>query len=254
MKSPLKDNPLRNPGESLDEEIADFLYDEVLTYIFVSILMVSIAGLEWAKWYLKTPPSPWLYSFFALLTIACSVLKIKSAKSKIKPLKQGRDGEKAVGQYLEKLRENGSQVFHDIPSKGFNLDHVVINKTGIYVIETKTYSKPDKGEAKIIFNGEALKINGKFRNNKPIIQVKAASNWLSEILTESTGKKFTIKPVVVFSGWFIESTAEAKSSGIWVLNPKALPTFIGNSKRQLEPEDVKLASFHLSRYIRSYTE
>jgi hypothetical protein len=254
MKSPLKDNPLRNPGESLDKEITEFLYDEVLTYIFVSILMVSIAGLEWAKWYLKTPPAPWLYSFIAFLTIAYSVLKIINAKSKLKPLKQGRDGEKAVGQYLEKLRERGAQVFHDIPSKGFNLDHVVVTQTGIYVIETKTYSKPEKGKAKIVFDGESLQINGKFRNDKPIVQVKAASNWLSEILVESTGKKFTIKPVVVFPGWFIESTAKAQSSGVWVLNPKALPTFIENSTDKLKPEEVKMVSFHLSRYIRSYSE
>ena len=176
------------------------------------------------------------------------------AKAKLKPLRQGRDGEKAVGQYLEKLRTHGAQVFHDIPSKGFNLDHVVIMNTGIYVIETKTYSKPDKGEAKIVFDGETVKLNGNKANNKPINQVKAAANWLGEILEESTGKKFSVKPVVVFPGWYIESTKKAKSSGIWVLNPKALPTFIGNSNKQLDPEDVKLASFHVSRYIRSYTQ
>ena len=127
-------------------------------------------------------------------------------------------------------------------------------QSGVYVIETKTYSKPDKGEAKIIFNGETVLLNGNIKTDKSIIQVKAAANWLAEILTESTGRKFFIKPVVVFPGWYIESTSEAKSGGIWVLNPKALPTFIGNSNKQLEAEEVKLASFHLSRYIRSYTE
>jgi hypothetical protein len=161
MKSPLKDNPLRNPGESLDKEIHEFLYDEVMQYLLMSLLMVALALEEWLRWYLNTPLSPLLFSFMAIATVAYSIFKIIRAKSKIKSLKQGRDGEKAVGQYLEKLREHGAQIFHDVPSKGFNLDHVVIVKSGIYVIETKTYSKPDKGEAKIIFTGDSVIVNGK---------------------------------------------------------------------------------------------
>lgn len=254
MKSPLKHNPLRNPGESLDKAINDFLIDEVLMYLLLSALMVVIALFEWFRWYMNTPPSPWTISITAMMTVLYSATKIIRAKSKIKSLKQGRDGEKAVGQYLEKLREHGAQIFHDVPSKGFNLDHVVIIKSGIYVIETKTYSKPDKGEAKIIFTGDSVIVNGKKENEKPIIQVKAASGWLAEILFESTGHKFIIKPVVLFPGWYIEPTSEAKASNVWVLNPKALPTFIENSKEQLKPEEVKMAAFHLSRYIRSYAE
>jgi hypothetical protein len=254
MKSPLKDNPLRNPGESLDKEISEFLFTEVLTYIAVSALMIAMAFQEWIRWYFNSPPTPWTITIMSIVIVAYSGSKIIQAKSKIKALKQGRDGEKAVGQYLEKLREHGAQIFHDVPSKGFNLDHVVIVKSGIYVIETKTYSKPDKGEAKIIFTGDSVIVNGKKENEKPIIQVKAAASWLAEMLSESTGHKFTIKPVVLFPGWFIEPTSEAKASNVWVLNPKALPTFIENSKEQLKPEDVKMASFHLSRYIRSYAE
>ncbi|MGZ8184884.1 MAG: hypothetical protein ACXWTL_00420, partial [Methylobacter sp.] len=67
-------------------------------------------------------------------------------------------------------------------------------------------------------------------------------------------RKFNIKPVVVFPGWYIEPTAEAKTSEVWVLNPKALPTFIGNSKEQLNDQEINMVSFHLSRYIRSYVK
>lgn len=254
MKSPLKDKPLRNPGESLDKEIEDFLYDEVIKYVVMSALISCWAIMEWLYWFLKTPRSPWLFTIMALITLIYSVVRFIRAKKKIRMLKQGRDGEKAVGQYLERLRENGAQVFHDIPAKGFNLDHVVISKSGIYVIETKTFSKPDKGEARIIYNGEAVLLHGKIENKHPIIQVKAAVYWLTDLLNESTGKKFNIKPVVVFPGWFIEPTAESKASEVWALNPKALPSFIRNSQNQLEDHEVKMASFHLSRYIRTCVE
>jgi hypothetical protein len=254
MKSPLKDKPLRNPGESLDKEIENVFYDEIITYFSVSLFSILWAMLEWYRWYLKLPYKPWVYSIVALIMILIFTTKFIRGKKKIKALRQGRDGEKAVGQYLERLRENGTQVFHDVPGKGFNLDHVVISKSGIYVIETKTFSKPDKGEARIIYDGEAVFLHGKIENKQPIIQVKAAVSWLIDLLNESTGKKFNIKPVVVFPGWYIEPTAESKASDVWVLNPKALPSFIGNSKTQLEDQEVKMASFHLSRYIRTCVE
>lgn len=254
MKTPLKDKPLRNPGESLDKQIDDLLYDEVFTYFFISTIAIILAMLEWQRWYSKASPSPWTFSIIAMVIVCYSIVKIVWGIKKIRLLKQGRDGEKAVGQYLENLREQGTKVFHDIPGDGFNLDHVVICKSGLYVIETKTYSKPDKGEAKIIFNGDAIFLNGKIETNKPIIQVRAASKWLSDLILESTGLKLTAKPVIVFPGWFIEPTSESKTSDVWALNPKALPTFIGNSKERLSIEQVRMVSGHLSRYVRRFEE
>jgi hypothetical protein len=63
-----------------------------------------------------------------------------------------------------------------------------------------------------------------------------------------------VKPVILFPGWFIDTTTEAKKSDIWVLEPKGLPAFISNSQEQLSNEQVKMISFHLSRYIRSFEE
>ncbi|MEQ1558853.1 MAG: nuclease-related domain-containing protein [Methyloglobulus sp.] len=254
LKSPLKDKPLRNPGESLDKQIFDLVFDGALIYLVISMLMVSMAMIEWHHWYFKAPPSPWISSLIALITVSYSAVKINRTLKKAKYLKQGRDGEKAVGQYLENLRENGAKVFHDIPGDNFNLDHVVICQSGLYVIETKTYSKPDKGEAKIIFNGDAIFLNGKIKVDKPIIQVRAASKWLNDLILELTGLKLTVKPVIVFPGWFIEPTSEAKNSEVWVLNPKALPTFIGNSKEQLSVEQVRMVSGHLGRYVRRFED
>lgn len=254
MKSPLKDKPLRNPGQSLDDQIMNMVVDITAKYIATPSMMITFAMLEWFRWYFKLPPSPWLYTFMALITVLYSAIKLYGAFKTAKALKQGRDGEKAVGQYLENLRESSAKVFHDIPADGFNLDHVVICKSGLYVIETKTYSKPDKGEAKIIFNGDAIFLNGKIKTDKPIIQVRAASKWLNDLILQVTGLKLTAKPVIVFPGWFIEPTFESKSSDVWVLNPKALPTFIGNSKEQLSIEQVRMVSGHLSRYVRSFED
>lgn len=254
MKSPLKDSPLRNPGESLDNEIDKLVNDKAINYIVVMVMSVVFALIEWWKSITNTPPSPIEYTLVAAVIVPFCLYKLFIITKKLKKLKQGRDGEKAVGQYLENLRETTAKIYHDIPAKNFNIDHVVIAKSGIYVIETKTYSKPDRGRPSVIFDGTSLKLNSGVTTDKPLIQVQASSNWLRELIKETTGRSFAIKPVIVFPGWFIQPTSDAKSSDIWVLNPKGLPTFIANSKDKMTSEDMNLVSFHLSRYVRTYKE
>lgn len=249
-KSPLKSKPLRNPGESLDRQLQDIVNDKVIPYLFLAFFLTMVAGLEWWRWYFKTPPSPRLFSIVAVFAIAISFWKIRRALPMMKRIKLGRDGEKAVGQFLERLRESGAQVFHDVPADGFNLDHVVVHESGLYVIETKTHSLPRRGEPKLIYNGKDVSENGMTPDRNPIKQVRAARKWLSELVQESTGRKFPVRGVVVYPGWYVEATAEAKNSDVWVLNPKMLPALISESETQLRPDEVKLCSFHLSRYIR----
>jgi hypothetical protein len=43
IKSPIKDQPLRNPGESLDEQIQKFIVDEVLKYYLISGFLILMA-------------------------------------------------------------------------------------------------------------------------------------------------------------------------------------------------------------------
>lgn len=251
-KSPLKSNPLRNPGQSLDEEIADLLEDKVVIYCMIIGFAVFIVFYEWYRWFRPHPPSPLIHTIlFGLISAYCGH-KLVQFKKQLRRLKLGRDGERAVGQYLERLRQNGAQVFHDIISNNFNLDHVVVSANGIFLIETKTYSKPKKGSAIIKYNGKSLQFNNGFINKEILVQAKAGASWLRELIEESTGKKVFVRPVVVFPGWYIENNSGFKKSDIWVLNPKALPKYIGNGFERLKTEDVSLISSHLSKYIRNY--
>ncbi len=251
MKSPLKDKPLHNPGQSSDGYIQDFIIDEISPPIlFAAGMMVILAIMEWYKWATKSPPIPELTTALAFIAVLYAIIRRMILRKKLKALKLGRDGEIAVGQYLEHLRESGAKVFHDIPGDGFNLDHVVIDKSGIYVIETKTFSKPDKGESNIVYDGEKILASGKELDRNPIVQAKAACDWLKDLLKKSTGKDCNPRPVITFPGWFVQPTAESKNSDVWVLNPKALPAFISKSKSQLKKDEVNIFAYHLSRYVR----
>jgi hypothetical protein len=70
------------------------------------------------------------------------------------------------------------------------------------------------------------------------------------LLAESTGRKFAVRPVILFSGWFVEQ-GKGTTRELWVLNPRVLPEFLEHEPQSLPAEDVKLASFHLSRFIRA---
>jgi hypothetical protein len=128
---------------------------------------------------------------------------------------------------------------------------VLVAPSGVNVIETKTFSKPDKGQARIVYTGDTLIHHNGFKDDKPLVQVKAAANWLKQVIKESTGKDIDVKKVVLFPGWYFEPTAESKQSDVWVLNPKALPAFISNSRAQLISEDLNLVAYHLSRFVRA---
>jgi hypothetical protein len=249
-RSPLKDKPLRYAGKSIDEQIDKLIDDNAMPYVVVSGLFIMIAVQEWLRYYLNSPPSPKTITFLAVLVGLFSYYKIRKIKGEVKQLKQGRDGERIVAEHLDELREKGYKIFHDIVGENFNIDHIIISIKGIFLIETKTYSKPNDMDGKIHFDGNEITVDGLKPTNNPIVQSTASANWLRNLLKESTGKEFLVKPVIVFPGWYVKNTEESKKSNCWVLNPKALPKFIENEKTSITEEDVSLVSYHLSRYVR----
>lgn len=249
-RSPIKDKPLRMPGQSLEEERAKLFEDKVMPAFLAAAVLSTLAVTEWIKYFTKSPPNPLLYTFLAAITVGYLIWRIIRLLPRSRALKQGLEGEKAVGQFLDRLRAQGYQVFHDLIGSGFNVDHVLIGPAGIYTIETKTWSKPTRGEAKISFDGEQLTVSGHTPERDPIIQARAQSAWLRGLLAESTGKQFDVFPVVVFPGWYIDRIKDGPHD-IWVLEPKALPGFLDKIPQRLAPDEIRLASFHLSRFIRN---
>jgi hypothetical protein len=249
-KSPLNAKPLRLAGQSLDEEIQR-LNEDLFNWVIVAVLIVCLAISEWLKWYYSMPPQPIPITALAVIAIFAVAWKFYRFRAAIRPLILGRDGERAVGEYLEKLREKGFKVFHDLVGGNFNVDHVIIGPSGVFSIETKTLSKPTGRDARITYSERQLKADGRVFENDPIAQVKAGARWIKQILKDSTGKEFRVHPVVLFPGWFIEPIPHELSAEVWVLEPKALPKFLENQPAILPAEDISLASYHLSRYVRS---
>jgi len=249
-RSPITDKPLRNPGQSLERRLDDMLRDKVMQPMLFAFMMVWLVGMEWWHYLYPTARNPIIITVIAIAVVVYEAFRLWRSWPELKQLKQGLDGEKAVGQFLERLRESGYQVFHDVVGDDFNVDHVIIGPAGVFTIETKTISKPIRGETKIQFDGEHLQINGLTMDRNPVNQAKAQASWLKKILQETTEKEYKVRPVVLFPGWYIEQKP-GSSRDLWVLEPKALPTFLENAPKILSAEEIKMASGNLSRFIRA---
>jgi len=251
-RSPLKGNPLRQAGQSVQEEIdrvLDNQIDEPALLIAITFVLLLYAILNY---FLHTPPVVFVLicGLYFVGSLIWGVPRIRRARRKIRHLRQGRDGERAVAEYLDTLRDDGYRVFHDLQGDGFNVDHVIVGPQGIYTIETKTLSKPTKGNPTISYDGERIRIGAFEPSRDPITQAKAEAAWVRRLLAESTGKDFTVRPVVVFPGWYVEGPKNEEPL-VWVLEPKMLGPRLRNQPTFLKKEDISLCAFHLKRFLRS---
>jgi hypothetical protein len=247
-KSPISDQPMRQAGQSTREKIDNFFDDEIMPYFVAATATMVIAIFEWLRVIFKCPPQPITATGLFVLALLLLIRKIQKNIKNVKQMRLGELGEQAVGQFLEeKLRPMGFQVFHDVLGADFNVDHIIVGPAGLYCIETKTHRKPKRGECRISYDGEKVTVNGFTPDRDPVVQARAEAKWVSDLVAKSTGKKFFVQPVVIYPGWFVEKTCQHPE--VWVLNEKALPSFIKNVKTALSDEDVALVAYHLKRYV-----
>jgi len=248
-RSPLKQQPLRVPGESLAEERNRILYDRVLPYVMLAIFVILYAGLQWWELFTKSPPQPGVATFFAVCAVAYATYRTLKVRPQLRALRLGMDGEKAVGQLLDAHNGADWHVFHDIPGRGFNVDHVLVSPQGVYAIETKTFSKPTKGQAVVAYDGEKVVVGGFEPDRNPVVQARAVRDWIGDLLFEATGMRYPVRGVVIFPGWWVESPKGRSRPDVWVLNEKAFIKFVENEPTMVKKEDVALAKSRLINYI-----
>ena len=223
--------------------------DRLTPVYMAAAFIVMLAVYEWRRSLISAPPHPVPISILAAAIVGYAVYRFLNLRKRMRSLRLGLEGEKVVGRHLEALRANGYRVFHDIPAKGFNVDHVLVGPAGVFAIETKTYSKPVKGDAKATYDGDRILVNGWEPERNGVAQVRAVRDWVRDLLFETTGKHYQVRGVVLMPGWWIDPPADKARADVWVLNPKALLSFLEHEPVVLKEEDVALVSSRLSNYV-----
>ena len=239
-RSPLKRKPLRNAGDSVQRELDELLDAEFVWIAVLPVWMLVFAGYEWARSIWKIPAQPVLMSVLALAAIGYAVYRFARLRRRTAALKLGRDGEKVVAQFLEAHRKPEWRLFNDIPAGHFNVDHVLIVPQGVFVLETKTFSKPEGRDAKVVYDGAKVLVDGHSPDRDPVEQARAIRDWVRDTLAETTGRRIAPRGVVVMPGWWIDQPKSGPRPEIWVLNEKALLAFIEHEPVVLKVEDIAL--------------
>jgi hypothetical protein len=250
-KSPIKQTPLRRPGQSIWERKLDLIMDQFLPWIIVAA-MFGLCVMEWLHYFMKTPPQPLLMTLILAAAIAYAIWKWRRLNPEIERLRLGQSGEIYVGQLLEGLRRYGYEVFHDVVDGEHNIDHVLIGPGGVFTIDTKTVSKAE-GQKDVLYDGERVTIDGRSPDRDPVIQALACARSLRVILGGASGGSVDVQPVVVYPFWYVKPVFPAPK--VWVLNEKFLVyKVIPKLPRRLGNMEVVRLADKLATYVRHREE
>ncbi len=127
---------------------------------------------------------------------------------------RGAKAEVQIDSLLSGLSEDYF-VMNDINCPFGNIDHVVLSKNGaIFLIETKSHY------GKVTFQDNSIYLNGHLPEKDFISQTLKNTYWLRERITEITGVKAWVFPIIVFTNAFVPFSNPIK--GIIVVNQKFL--------------------------------
>ncbi|WP_083573876.1 NERD domain-containing protein [Rossellomorea aquimaris] len=157
------------------------------------------------------------------------------------PAVKGSIGEGEVRHYLRKLDTEKYKIFHDtlLPSRNggtTQIDHIVVSRAGIFVIETKNY----KGW---IFGNERSRqwtqtiYRRKQKFNNPLHQNYGHIKAIEHILGEQ--KNIPYYNVVVFGSRAVIKGVEVNSPNTYVVSIKQLLLLIENHKEMI------ISDFHM---------
>jgi hypothetical protein len=247
-RSPRRSKSPQPSGQSLDQELRTIVERDAWEAVVPAALLAMIAVWEWIRW-LSPMPGPELLTAIALAAIGWASFKVRRARSTVERLKLGLDSEREVADALEQLRDRGYRVFHDIPGPGFTAGHLLVGPHGLFLVETRTRPRPARGVGRIRYDGETLTVGGEPGDRDPIQQAMAQARWVADLVSDSSGRNCFVRPVMLFPGWFVERLA--KTTSVWVLNPKMLPVVVDREPTRLGPEEIQRFASHVSQYLAS---
>ena len=204
----------------------------------MAAFFLLLAGWEWIAELRQAPRTPWVVTIAALMASLFAVWRFVRLRQRFRDLRQGEEGERAVGQFLERLRETGYQVFHDVIGVNANIDHVLVGSAGTFTIETKTWSKPVRGDARVSFDGERVLVGGHEPDRNPVRVTVLRKEPVT--VPAGTFNAIVVKPVIKTKGIF----SEKGQAEVWLSD---------DSTRMLLQVKSKLSFGSLNLYLKSYT-
>lgn len=247
-RSPSTHKLLRPPGHSLTLKL-EYLWDSFLSWLTAAavcwgfLFSLMPVGLELTPYLLVHPAGLVSLVLILLATGLGTGLLIRLARliNKAQALRLGLRGEQAVGEILAQTAVLEYRAFHDLPGDGeWNVDHVCVGPRGVFVLETKTRSKPrdraGKAQHKVTRDGDRL-LFPRWEDRRAIPQAERNARWVAQYLSRKTGEPVAVEALVVIPGWFVEQTSP--NNRVRVMNDTYLERHLRNQPARLQPAQVQ---------------
>jgi hypothetical protein len=248
-----KRRPLREPGQSAGEIMMDLAFDKLLLPAMLMFFLAFFATFEWLHYvgFLQSGlPMAVILSAVALVAVVAGARRIRSGYAQIRMWRQGREGERAAGQTLEKARRMGYEVFHDVLFDGFNIDHVLVGPAGIFAVETKN----TRTKATIHFDGQTVAQAGHRPQRGPIEQAAMAARDLAFELHRRTDRQFKVHPIVLYPQHMVEKPPPGVTPEVRVFNDTYFLSWLGSLNETMDRTGIELVASHMTVYVRERQE
>lgn len=223
---PIAGKRIHGAGEQLRKRIDDHT-DKMLmgltTLFFIGPYIVAAWALKRINWPAsEVDLGDWiLFAGFVAIAAWSTWTLIRNGNARRKGL-AGLKAEMYTAQELNRLIGDNCVVLHDIPGEGFNLDHVVIGPSAVYVVETKSVRKPRNtgkdDHYKVRQEGDVLHFPD-FKSKAPINQARRYAQWLGRYLKEATSQAIPVQATVSLPGWFVDGPISSDPAAVRAFSP-----------------------------------
>lgn len=244
-KVPFEELRRRPAGESLRLKLVamDERIDELATYLMLAPVVIALGGS-----FNRSQGLTFVVIGFVLCTAWAAGVgwRLNRLLRERANHQLGYDGERFVGEELTRLIARGFEVYHDLPFDGFNIDHVLVGRQGVFVVETKTRRKPVNGSGDkqyhVEFDGYRLHWpmgEDEYGVQQALNNARTVSEWLSK----AVGEPVSATPILTLPGWMVDRKAPGK--GVHVLNPKEIARLCDNKEPNLSENLVRRIGYQL---------
>ncbi|MFB2753940.1 nuclease-related domain-containing protein [Shewanella xiamenensis] len=251
----------RIPAYGLQQQIQDLQLDLIGSMMMGLMIVCFPFAVSSIQAHIAIGKFPWVNALTGLMGLTYCSFKTWKNFSKLTKLRLGHTAEIATANELIGLQALGYQVFHDVQADGFNIDHLVIGKNGVFAIETKGRHKRNKDLRQTNGNGskgyQVFYKDGRLNfpswtETKSIEQAERQAKWVSQWLTKATGSPVAATPALVFPGWYVTSQSKPPFP---ILNHKQLVGTIPKLKTQdLTQQQVDTIIYQVAQRCLSKSE
>lgn len=159
------------------------------------------------------------WGFLAIELLAIAALAVIDRRGRaIDRWIQGAEGEEQVGQVLERLRDFGWHVLHDVDMGRGNVDHILVGPAGVLTVETKSHAG---------------------RVYAPGIDEKMLRQAYAQAMAVSERCEVEAAPLLVFSQAYLYPRPVSRQRGVVVLPARMLAAHLERRKARFTAEQAR---------------